>query len=107
MKETIEAIEAKVSEAEPVTTMMEEGMTPEDILEYFLGDLDLRINEKLPVRYYCGCTKDKVTGALAAISTKDLEEIIDDGEDIEVRCYFCNSAYNFSVDELKDILASR
>jgi len=106
-EETISAIEARVSGAEPVTTMMEEGMSPEDMLEYFLGELDLKINEKLPVRYYCGCTKDKVADALAAISTKDLQEIIDDGEDIEVRCYFCNSAYNFSVDELKEILAAR
>jgi molecular chaperone Hsp33 len=106
-EETISAIEARVSGAEPVTTMMEEGMSPEDMLEYFLGELDLKINEKLPVRYHCGCTKDKVADALAAISTEDLQEIIDDGEDIEVRCYFCNSAYNFSVDELKEILAAR
>jgi hypothetical protein len=50
-EETISAIEARVSGAEPVTTMMEEGMSPEDMLEYFLGELDLKINEKLPVRY--------------------------------------------------------
>ena len=106
-EETIAAIEAKVSAAEPVTTMMDKGMTPEDILQYFLGDLGLVITEKLPVRYYCGCSKERVAGALATISTKDLEDIINDGEEIEVKCYFCNSAYKFSVAELEEIMASR
>ena len=106
-EETISAIEEKVAAAEPVTSMMDEGMSPEDMLEFFLGDLGLKITEKLPVRYYCGCTKDRVAGALATISTKDLEEIINDGEEIEVKCYFCNSAYRFGIDELKEIMASR
>lgn len=106
-EETIAAIESRVAEAEPVTTMMDEGMSPEDMLEWFLGGLDLRITEKLPVRYYCGCSKDKVAEALATISTSDLEEIINDGEEIEVKCYFCNSAYKFGIDELREIMASR
>jgi molecular chaperone Hsp33 len=106
-EETIEAIEAKLKDAEPVTTMMEKGMSPEDILEYYLGGLDLHINEKLPVEYYCDCSKEKVARALATISTDDLNEIINDGEEIEVKCYFCNSAYKFQVDELKEMIAQR
>lgn len=106
-EETIEALEAKVAGAEPVTAMMDRGMSPEEILEYYLGDLDLIITEKLPVRYYCGCSKEKVAGALATISSEDLKEMINDGEEIEVKCYFCNSAYKFSTSELEEILASR
>ena len=106
-EETISALEAKIAGAGPVTEMMEEGMSPEDILSYYLGDLDLKITEKLPVRYYCGCSKERVAGALATISTEDLEELINDGEEIEVKCYFCNSAYKFSTDELKEIADSR
>jgi len=106
-EETIEALEAKVAGAEPVTTMMDKGMGPEEILEYYLGDLGLNIIEKLPVRYYCGCSKEKVAGALATISTEDLEEMINDGEEIEVKCYFCNSAYKFSTAELEEMIASR
>jgi molecular chaperone Hsp33 len=106
-EETIAALEAKVADAEPVTTMMDKGMSPEDILDYYLGDLGLRITEKLPVRYYCGCSKEKVAGVLATISTEDLQDMINDGEEIEVKCYFCNSAYKFSVEELKEIVASR
>ena len=104
---TIAAIEAKVSGADPVTTMMEEGMTPEDILSYYLGDLGLVITETQPVRYHCGCSKEKVARALATISTQDLKDIINDGEEIEVKCYFCNSAYKYSITELEEIMASR
>ena len=106
-EETIAAIESKVSGAESVTTMMDKGMSPEDILRYFLGDLDLVITETQPVRYYCGCSKEKVARALATISTQDLRDIINDGEEIEVKCYFCNSAYKYSIEELEDIMASR
>ena len=106
-EETIEALEAKVAAAEPVTTMMDKGMGPEEILEYYLKDLDLKIKEKLPVRYYCGCSKEKVAEALATISTEDLKEMINDGEEIEVKCYFCNSAYKFSTAELEEMIASR
>lgn len=106
-EETIEALEAKVSAAEPVTTMMEKGMSPEDILKWYLGDLGLNITETLPVRYHCNCSKERVAGALATIRTEDLEEMVNDGEEIEVKCYFCNSAYKFDVDELKEMLVSR
>ena len=106
-EETIEALEAKVAAAEPVTTMMDNGMGPEEILEYYLEDLDLKITEKMPVRYYCGCSKEKVAEALATISTEDLKEMINDGEEIEVKCYFCNSAYKFSTAELEEMIASR
>jgi molecular chaperone Hsp33 len=87
--------------------MMDKGMSPEDILEYYLGDLGLKFTETLPVRYHCGCSKDKVAGALATISTEDLKELINDGEEIEVKCYFCNSAYKFSTAELEELMASR
>lgn len=106
-EETIAALESKVSGAPSVTSMMEDGMTPEDILEYYLGDLDLSINETEAVRFHCDCSKERVAGALATLSRSDLEEIINDGEEIEVKCYFCNSAYTFDIDELNKIMEGR
>lgn len=106
-EETIAELEKRLSGAPSVTSMMEEGLQPEDILEYYLGGMGLTINETLPVRFYCDCSKDKVGRALATISTSDLEEIINDGEEIEVKCYFCNSAYKFGIDELREIMSSR
>lgn len=103
-EEIIAALEKKISETSPVTTLMEEGMTPEMILEHILGDLDLEITEKEDVRFHCNCSKERVSEALATISKADLQEMIDEGEDIEVKCFFCNTAYKFTVDELKEYL---
>ena len=100
-EETIKAIEDKVFLADSVTIMMEDGKTPEQILEYFLADMDLKILEKTDVQFHCDCSKERVARALATISKKDLDDIINDGEGIEVKCHFCNSAYKYSVDEIK------
>ncbi len=106
-EETIAAIEQKLANVTSVTDMMEKGMTPEDILQEILGDLGLEITDKSPVQFHCNCDKERVSSALATIQDSDLQEMIDDGKDVEVKCFFCNTAYNFSVDELKEILASR
>ena len=105
--ETIETLEEKLESAEHVTSMMDRGMSPEDILKYYLGDLNLVIADKEPVRFHCDCSKERVAGALATISTQDLKDIINDGEEIEVKCYFCNSAYKFDLSELEEIMAGR
>lgn len=105
--ETITDLESKLASISSVTDMMEQGMSLEDVLHTLLDDLDLKITEKQPVQFYCNCSKERVSSALATIQTKDIQEMIDDGKDIEVKCYFCNSAYNFTIDELKDTIANR
>lgn len=106
-EETIQAIEKALQNSKSVSEMMEAGMTPEDMIQALLGELNPEIFETMPVRFHCGCTKEKVAGALATIQTGELDQMIQDGEDIEVKCHFCNSTYKFSVDELKEILAKR
>lgn len=103
-EETIAAIEKKLSEIKPVTTLMEEGMTPEMILEHILGELGLEITEKSDVRFHCNCNKQRVSEALASIQKSDIQSMIDDGEPVEVKCFFCNTAYEFTPDELKEFL---
>ena len=84
--------------------MLEKGMTPEDILQYILGDLELEILDRTEVAFVCDCSKEKVSKALAAINKEDLQGIIDDGEDIEIKCHFCNKTYGFSVEEMEKML---
>lgn len=103
-EETISAVESKLSDLKPVTSMMDEGMTPEMILEHILGDLGLEITERSDVRFHCNCSKERVSEALATLNPGDIQEMVDDGETIEVKCFFCNTAYNFTVDELKEML---
>ena len=106
-EEVIAALEAKLADLEPVTTLMERGLGPKEILRLILGDMNLIITEEKPVRFHCNCSRERISRALATLSTDDLNSLIADDEEIEVKCFFCNSAYKFGTDELKEILASR
>ena len=100
----IDALENKIKEIHSITTLLDVGNTPEMILEYILGEFGLEINDKLPARFYCNCTKDRVAKALISVGKKDIQEMIDDGKPIEVNCHFCNKNYVFDVEELKELL---
>ncbi len=102
-EEVIEKLEKKVAEVTSVTSLLAQGYNPEMILQKLLGDLGFEITENMPVRFYCGCSKERVTKALASISRAELDEIIKDGKPIEVNCDFCNTHYTFDIDELKEI----
>ena len=103
-EKVIEALEAKIAQVRPVTAMLDDGMTPEQILEELLGELGLEVNETLPAQFHCGCSKERVSKALVSVGAKELQSMIDDGKEIEVNCHFCNTNYSFSVDELKELL---
>ena len=106
-EDVIELLEKKLANLEPVTTMMEQGMTPEEMLLHIFEGVDIEFTERHDVKFYCDCSKEKVKRALAAISDNDLQDIVNDDEDIEVKCFFCNTAYKFSIADIKDILSSR
>ena len=104
-EKVIDALEKKLSSVKSVTSMLDAGMTPEDILQELLGEFGVEITEKTETRFTCNCSKERMEKALISIGRKDLEEMIKDGEPIEMNCHFCNSHYQFSVEELKKILA--
>ncbi len=101
--EIIEKLEKRISEIDSVTMMLERGLSPEGILEEILGEFGVEVTDTLPTAFVCDCSKEKVSRALATISKKDMDSIINDGESIEVKCQFCNKAYTFDIDELKEI----
>ena len=101
--EIIDKLEKRIAEIDSVTMMLERGLTPEGILEEILGDFGLEIVDTVPAAFVCDCSKERVSRALSTISKKDLDSIINDGESIEVKCQFCNKAYNFDIDELKEL----
>ena len=101
--EIIDKLEKRIAEIDSVTMMLERGLTPEGILEEILGEFGVEILDKIPAAFVCDCSKERVSRALATISKKDLDSIINDGESIEVKCQFCNKAYQFDIDELKEL----
>lgn len=100
----IAGLEKKIAEITSITELLDQDMTPEMILEHVLGEFGLEINEKIPTRYFCNCSKERIERAIVSIGRKDIQEMIDDGEPIEVNCHFCNSNYTFEVQELEDII---
>lgn len=102
--EVLDKLEANIANLEPVTTMLDKGMTPEQILETVLEGMDVEFTDKMPTQFKCNCSKERVEKALISIGKKDIQEMIDDGKEIEMHCHFCNTRYQFSVEELKEIL---
>ena len=102
-EEVINKLEERVNNISSVTEMHEKGMTPEEILKEGMGDMDVEFTDKIEKGFVCNCGKEKIAKALAGISKKDMDEIINDGKEIEVKCDFCNTTYKFSVEELKTL----
>jgi molecular chaperone Hsp33 len=100
----IDRLEARLKEIHSITQMLEKGMEPEDILEHILGDMGLEILSEMPVAYRCDCSRERIERALLSISRSDLQEMIDDGKPVEMKCQFCNKAYRFTPEELKAMI---
>ena len=103
-EEVISRLEQNVQKISSVTNLLEEGHTPESLLEKVLEGFDMQINEKTDTRFHCNCSKERVEKALISIGRKELNEMIQEGKPIEMNCHFCNTNYNFTVEEMKEIL---
>ena len=102
--EVIDKVEESLKHIHSVTSLLEQGMTPEDMLHHLLGNLDLEILDRMPAQYACNCSKERVAKAIASIGRADLEDMIQAGETIETNCQFCGSHYYFTTEELKSFL---
>ena len=104
-EEVIAQLEENLKDITSVTTLLAQGNTPEDLVNILCKNLDPMINDKLDTGFYCNCDRARVEKALISVGRKELQEMIDDGEEIEMKCHFCNSAYVFTIEDLKGYLA--
>lgn len=102
--EIIDRLEAKLSGISSITSLFDAGKTPEEILTDILGEFGLEILKKMPVQFHCDCERSRVEKAIISIGRKEIQDMIDEGKEIEVNCQFCNKQYKFSVDELGEML---
>ena len=102
--EVVTKLEKNIKKISSVTSMLDDGCTPEQMLEHVLDDLDMFVTDTLPAAFKCNCSHERIEKAIISIGKKDIQEMIDEGKEVEVKCHFCNTAYIFSVDELKEIL---
>lgn len=100
----VDRLEANIKKISSVTSMLDKGMTPEEILEEVLDGFEVEVKDTMPAQFYCNCTKERVEKAIISIGKKDIQEMIEDGKPIEVNCHFCGKSYEFSVEELKTLI---
>ena len=99
----ISHLEQNLQKAASVTEILKEGNTPEDMLKIVLEGFDVDFNGTMPVQFHCNCDRDHVEGALILLGKKELDSMIADGKEIELKCQFCGKAYQFSVDDLEGL----
>ena len=97
-------LEENISKIHSVTALLEQGHTPESLLQEVLKGMDIEITDTLPTAFACDCSKEKIEKAIVSIGERDIKEMIAEGKDIEVKCHFCNTAYTFTVEELEKLL---
>ena len=102
--ETIDIVESGIKRAGAVTAMLDQGMTPEDVLGQVCGDLGVVFMETTPVEYKCYCSRERVTAALMSLGKKELTEIMEEGKDFPVECQFCDEKYGFTPADIGELL---
>ena len=104
--EVIDAVEAGIKRAGSVTSMLDAGLTPEDMLGQVLGSLGVVFMETTEVSYKCYCDRDRVTSALISLGKEELKEIAAEGKSFPISCQFCDTVYEFTPEDIKGLIAS-
>ena len=102
----IDILEKNLSQITSVSHLIDDGKTPEDLINLVLKDLEPMVYEKIPVSYKCDCSRERIEKALISIGKKDLDEIIKEDKLAEISCHFCNTVYHFNEAELIDLRKS-
>ena len=102
--QVLDRLEQNIRSISSVTSMLDNGHTPEEMLSQVLEGLDMEVTDTMPVQFSCNCSKERIEKAIVSIGKKEIQAMIDDGKDIEVKCHFCNTAYQYTVEELKELL---
>lgn len=103
-EEVIVKIEKALKNIQPVSTMINKGMKPEDIMNELLGDFQMEILERSELKYYCNCSKEKIESIIISLGREEIESIIEEDEQAEVVCHFCNTKYQFDKNDLTKLL---
>lgn len=104
-EETIGKIEETIASLPLVSRLMENGETPEDILDRLVGKENSRIIDTLPVSFHCGCSKERFSEAIISLGTQEIQEMIDEDHGAEAVCHFCRTKYQFNEKELEELKA--
>lgn len=100
-EEMIRSIEERVNQLPPITTMLNSGVTPSGVISEITGKAETKILEEIDLKYRCDCSRERFLGPLLSLDRQDLEEVLEEQGQVEVRCHFCNQYYRYQSSELK------
>ncbi|GIN99160.1 33 kDa chaperonin [Siminovitchia terrae] len=103
-EETISKIEESINKTPPVSKMIQDGLSPEEILYQLLGEENVRIIENMPVEFQCTCSKERFGRAIMSLGKSEIQEMITEDGQADTQCHFCNAEYHFTKEELEEIL---
>ncbi|OIK08754.1 Hsp33 family molecular chaperone HslO [Bacillus sp. MUM 13] len=102
-EETISRIEESLNNIPPISKLIQQGLSPEQILEKILGADNLKILETMPVQFVCQCSRERISNALVSLGAEEIRDIINTDGHAEAQCHFCNEKYHFSKEELEEL----
>jgi molecular chaperone Hsp33 len=102
-EETIAKIENRLKTIAPISKLIQQGLSPEEILYELLGKENVKILETLPVKFHCSCSKERFANAIISLGEKEIQDMIDEDGQAEAQCHFCNEKYLFVKDELEQL----
>lgn len=104
-EETISQLEKALANMTPVSTILEEGHSLENLLEHLVGEGNYRVLEEIPVSFKCDCSKERFADAIVSLGKKEIQSMIDEDNGAEAECHFCRTKYNYSATELEELKA--
>lgn len=102
--EDIDRIEDIIKNAKPISALVDEGLSAEDILKELFGEFEVDILDRIPLKFNCDCSREKVQKVLISLGNEEINNMIEEDGKAEVVCHFCNSKYNFTKEELMELL---
>jgi molecular chaperone Hsp33 len=100
----IDKLEASVQAVGSVSSQLQRGLGPEEIIRAVLGDMEVEILETTPITYKCYCSRDRVASTIVSLGQAEMQSIIDEGQDIHVDCQFCDTIYTFTPQDIQALL---
>ncbi|WP_173917994.1 Hsp33 family molecular chaperone HslO [Halobacillus sp. Marseille-Q1614] len=105
-EDTTAEIEKRLSEIEPISKMVQDGKTPEQILEAVLGEGNVQFLDTMPVEFKCHCSRERVEMAISSLGDDEIQRMIEEDHGAEAKCHFCNEDYHFDIKALKQLQSS-
>ena len=97
-------LEEKITQFPQISSLVQEGKTPEEILEQLFGDVPIQVLDKSPIFFQCRCSKERILRAIKGLGEAEIQSMIDEDHGAEATCHFCNEVYQVSEEELQALL---